>query len=968
MSKTMNIREATAARRYLLGLRNGGRDLEFDPQWYLNTYPDARAAIAEQSFADALQHYLQVGAGSEYDPNSFFSEAGFLRHHSDNGQGRFSCGFARYLSLHEAETRKRQKRDNSKTPRAAPTDPGEACRRFDPVFYAKKYPEARAAVAAGQFSDVFQYYLGQGISLKHNPNQYFDETFYRTFHPDITASVEDGVFVGGFHHYLLHGSDEGRETSEGRAKYLVDLTELSGSSTHSRSRFGVIIAMIGLLVRFIPDARFRILMESSIASKFDGWESPRCKRVIIDDDFASPLSELNTWAPDVVVAVLEPSRFMTERSRGIAIVSEVLKSDIEKIDQTPGILKRFEDYFRVFVPSYKVPGLIANASDKVVALGLPKPPDAGNLNGDRDGFDVVPLDLDPGLDANGRELLISWATAARASTAPQTNGIFGVGRDGWVANYAAFRWEPSERARHLRLAVSLPITSTLPEVELKFVDKLTKAVIAVESVRRGEARILRVDLSQDGGAIRMNATQVQKIIGNENLRTFRSVNLAEASIQFSNEPTLFQRRAVASASFWGDHDTLLARITAPFENELLEVQSQFDTAFAELREKFPAYSLLECPRMESTKLGKPSILLVSGIFSDEADAPEKISNIEHNSHIHYLESRGFSIDVVKESETPHELYDKIFDRKLETYVACVVMVKIDPRILIHLKERFPSMKLLYRPQGSGVLDALEKITRQRARGKIGRMTALFKLMGATRLALMEWRCAKAADAVIVGNDWDRHYYWSMLRGKAGGVFSAPPFRSQRFHDPIDVDGSLVRKEKLCLCLLEGTGDWRETAQLAEFRKFSETAKRCVPEWRFQVVGDEAALESSMPNPGSIASETQEDISIRKLETVSDPGQALLAASTVAILSNPGASIGSLVVRALENECALIVAPDVFHRIPVEARQHAIVVTPDDDASVARAFGQVTSYRGGENVNRQLMRRFFAQYDDVFGFS
>ena len=46
----------------------------FYPDWYLATYPEARATVADDSFASVLNHYLNVGQAAGHSPNPFFDE------------------------------------------------------------------------------------------------------------------------------------------------------------------------------------------------------------------------------------------------------------------------------------------------------------------------------------------------------------------------------------------------------------------------------------------------------------------------------------------------------------------------------------------------------------------------------------------------------------------------------------------------------------------------------------------------------------------------------------------------------------------------------------------------------------------------------------------------------------------------------------------------------------------------------
>ena len=69
----------------------------FDPQWYLERYPDvARANI------DALRHYLEIGAKEGRNPSSFFNTRWYLHHYPEAAEA--GCNpLVHYLRWGQAE-------------------------------------------------------------------------------------------------------------------------------------------------------------------------------------------------------------------------------------------------------------------------------------------------------------------------------------------------------------------------------------------------------------------------------------------------------------------------------------------------------------------------------------------------------------------------------------------------------------------------------------------------------------------------------------------------------------------------------------------------------------------------------------------------------------------------------------------------------------------------------------------------
>lgn len=73
----------------------------FDPEWYRAKYPPIGDAIAEGTWAAALQHYLCNGTPTDFDPLPEFSEAYYLARYEDVAQGvierRLRCGYDHFL-------------------------------------------------------------------------------------------------------------------------------------------------------------------------------------------------------------------------------------------------------------------------------------------------------------------------------------------------------------------------------------------------------------------------------------------------------------------------------------------------------------------------------------------------------------------------------------------------------------------------------------------------------------------------------------------------------------------------------------------------------------------------------------------------------------------------------------------------------------------------------------------------------
>lgn len=75
-----------------------------------------------------------------------------------------------------------------------------ARKEFDPVFYARKYPEV-----ADKAADLFQHFLHVGWRQGRDPNAWFSTRNYLEHNSDVR-----GANINPFVHYILHGRREGR--------------------------------------------------------------------------------------------------------------------------------------------------------------------------------------------------------------------------------------------------------------------------------------------------------------------------------------------------------------------------------------------------------------------------------------------------------------------------------------------------------------------------------------------------------------------------------------------------------------------------------------------------------------------------------------------------------------------------------------------------------------------------------------
>jgi hypothetical protein len=225
----------------------------FDREWYLDRYPDVRAAEV-----DPLSHFLKWGAREGRDPNPLFWSSFYLANNPDVRHG--GNPLAHYMRagwregrdpnpLFDSDWYLRENPDVAATGAdpllhyirhgaAAGLDPHPL---FDTDWYLEKNPDVRAAganplghflsVGAGMgcdphplFDSMYYlernpdvrdaginplvHYLQAGPAEQRNPNRWFDNDAYMARYPDVRPSGLNPLV-----HYRLHGAALGRDAS-----------------------------------------------------------------------------------------------------------------------------------------------------------------------------------------------------------------------------------------------------------------------------------------------------------------------------------------------------------------------------------------------------------------------------------------------------------------------------------------------------------------------------------------------------------------------------------------------------------------------------------------------------------------------------------------------------------------------------------------------------------------------------------
>ncbi len=171
----------------------------FDETYYLERYPDAKAAIEQGRYESAIAHYIDEGSALLFDPNEFFVTRYYIE------QAKYLDGFRR-----------------------------------------RSLPRSKR-------STVLWHYLEVGLSNAKEPIEFFDSQFYLSRYDDIERAVRVGLISSPLAHFIAFGSAENRKPGPDFDPFVVLERDPSLSEEiekHGlRGVFGAIVATGRILGR-----------------------------------------------------------------------------------------------------------------------------------------------------------------------------------------------------------------------------------------------------------------------------------------------------------------------------------------------------------------------------------------------------------------------------------------------------------------------------------------------------------------------------------------------------------------------------------------------------------------------------------------------------------------------------------------------------------------------------------------------
>ena len=168
----------------------------FDAEYYLNKYPDLKAAFGDDHEA-AFNHFIVHGMkeGRQASPNF---DVHFYKDYYDDLQKAFGGDlvsyYIHYLDHGQYENRKTVEGGEGSEPEGPggeyPDDGFDAGRYelvFNANYYLERYPDLRAAFGTDK-AKAFQHFLQNGMKEARRASVNFDVVYYRAKYADLEAA------------------------------------------------------------------------------------------------------------------------------------------------------------------------------------------------------------------------------------------------------------------------------------------------------------------------------------------------------------------------------------------------------------------------------------------------------------------------------------------------------------------------------------------------------------------------------------------------------------------------------------------------------------------------------------------------------------------------------------------------------------------------------------------------------------
>ena len=171
---------------------NEVKTITFDADYYLNTYPDLKAAFGNDSNA-AYEHFLVHGISEGRCAKLTFDIAYYLNSYKDlqDAFGNdYEAAYRHFITNGAAEGR-------------------SGCLIYDSAYYAENNKDVKDAFGDNNLK-IYEHYVTYGIAEGRQASEEFNVKCYLKKYKDLKDAYTETGYTNGFMHYLTYGIDEGR--------------------------------------------------------------------------------------------------------------------------------------------------------------------------------------------------------------------------------------------------------------------------------------------------------------------------------------------------------------------------------------------------------------------------------------------------------------------------------------------------------------------------------------------------------------------------------------------------------------------------------------------------------------------------------------------------------------------------------------------------------------------------------------
>lgn len=293
----------------------------------------------------------------------------------------------------------------------------------------------------------------------------------------------------------------------------------------------------------------------------------------------------------------------------------------------------------------------------------------------------------------------------------------------------------------------------------------------------------------------------------------------------------------------------------------------------------------------------------------------------------YFQTRAIAFDELPIKQRSDQwLVTTLPDVPLETYTLILIEHPLYPKTLSYLRQRVPHTPVLTRAHNAELYHHWDILRanglRNDGQSRRAMLAANWKILkeGWRRFRL-DRQFARDSDFLLSITEWETRYYWKRLT-RARRVISLPYFLPAAYQAPIVPPRN---KNLWCVCLMSTvpTPFTRDGAR--NFERAVQSLGTKAPEWSFFLTGDKSLLDLE-PSPR-----------IQQTGFLDSPLGILNQSRALAILSRYGYGFKTKILDAIQNQCYVLMPPELYARQPKALQPYCIRVDLDNPHSFPAAL-------------------------------